>query len=66
MPKPQSPCFECKKRHVGCHSECEEYSEFTKNLAMYHSMIRTAVNSDASIKSYHVDKALRLKKKYGK
>ena len=23
-----APCRDCKKRHMGCHSECEEYKRF--------------------------------------
>ena len=23
-----SPCKDCEKRYVGCHSECEQYKEF--------------------------------------
>ena len=24
------PCLNCEKRHVGCHSSCEEYAEFKR------------------------------------
>ena len=28
-------CKDCTKRHIGCHSECEEYKEFVeKNKAI--------------------------------
>lgn len=23
-----SPCKDCKKRHIGCHSECDDYIKF--------------------------------------
>lgn len=23
-----APCRDCKKRHMGCHSECEDYKAF--------------------------------------
>lgn len=36
MKKPQSTCLNCKKRYVGCHSECEEYIEFKKQLDIYY------------------------------
>ena len=25
-------CLNCEKRHVGCHSSCEEYAEFKRNF----------------------------------
>ena len=27
------PCLNCEKRHVGCHSSCEEYAEFKRNFS---------------------------------
>ncbi len=24
----KSPCFNCKVRHLNCHSECEKYKEY--------------------------------------
>ena len=29
----KSPCKNCDKRQVGCHSSCEDYSAFKKYLA---------------------------------
>jgi len=26
----QSPCKDCGRRHVGCHSECADYAAFKK------------------------------------
>jgi hypothetical protein len=25
-----APCKDCEKRHLGCHSKCEEYQAFVK------------------------------------
>ena len=36
MKKPESTCQNCEKRYVGCHSECEEYIEFKKQLDIYY------------------------------
>ena len=27
-----APCKDCKDRHVGCHSKCEKYLEYKKEL----------------------------------
>lgn len=35
MGKPQSTCRDCKDRYVGCHSKCERYIEYRKELEMY-------------------------------
>ena len=29
MTKKDNPCYGCKDRCVGCHSECESYSEYS-------------------------------------
>lgn len=28
----QSPCYGCTERHSECHSSCERYAEFRRNL----------------------------------
>lgn len=30
-----SPCKNCKERFVGCHSNCEKYNQFRKDLEEY-------------------------------
>lgn len=31
-------CKDCTKRHIGCHSECEEYKQFVeKNKSISHA-----------------------------
>ena len=27
-----APCKDCKDRHIGCHSKCEKYLEYKKEL----------------------------------
>ena len=27
-----APCKDCKDRHVGCHSKCDKYLEYKKEL----------------------------------
>jgi hypothetical protein len=26
----QTPCYKCERRYLGCHSECPEYIEFSR------------------------------------
>lgn len=35
MKKSKSPCYQCEKRYVGCHSKCEEYISFSKENEEY-------------------------------
>ena len=29
MMKPQAPCKDCYKRYLGCHSECDDYIDYS-------------------------------------
>lgn len=31
---PQSPCRDCKERFLGCHSTCEAYIKYRKDIAV--------------------------------
>jgi hypothetical protein len=35
MRKPQGTCKGCQERYVGCHSECEKYKEYKRQLALW-------------------------------
>lgn len=35
MSKPLAPCKDCPDREVGCHSKCERYTSFRKELDEY-------------------------------
>lgn len=28
----KSPCYKCEKRHKNCHSKCEDYADYRKQL----------------------------------
>lgn len=28
MTKQKAPCYQCAKRHIGCHATCEEYANY--------------------------------------
>ncbi len=44
MAIPNSPCFGCDKRKVGCHSDCLEYEIYKVDMAQYNAVIRDAKN----------------------
>ena len=39
MKKPQSRCVECDERREGCHSVCEDYISFKKEVEEYNRMV---------------------------
>lgn len=40
------PCFKCTKRRMNCHSECEDYISFKKELDAHNEMIRKKKMAD--------------------
>ena len=41
----KAPCQHCKVRHMGCHSTCEKYIDFTKHLAVKREQQRKEINT---------------------
>lgn len=43
-----APCKDCKDRHVGCHSKCEKYLEYKKELqkAKHQEKINKKIEDD--------------------
>ena len=39
MKKPQPRCVECDERREGCHSACEDYISFKKELEEYNRIV---------------------------
>lgn len=49
----KSPCYNCADRKVGCHSECDLYSDYKKRKFDRHEAIRREkirVNADKTIR----------------
>ena len=40
MSKPQSPCYKCSDRNLGCHATCDKYIKFRKDCDEYNQMIK--------------------------
>lgn len=61
-----SCCFQCQKRHVGCHSECEEYAEFKKESDERLAARRAFYTSNIEAIKYGIDgKRKQVRKSHG-
>ena len=45
MKQPNAPCKGCNDRKIGCHAECERYSEFGRNRRIWLDEIRNEKRS---------------------
>ena len=54
-----SPCKDCTKRYVGCHSKCADYLDY----AAERKAISDARAKEQFEKSYHIEKSLKIRKK---
>ncbi len=43
--KPESPCRDCEKRQLSCHSTCEDYIAFDKAKKAYNEKVSKAKES---------------------
>ena len=56
-----SPCKDCQKREVGCHSTCEVYTTFRKEReAVYEKKVQTSIQKRDLLD--HLHKAFKRKK----
>ena len=53
-------CKDCKKRHMGCHSDCADYLKAKEELAR----IKEEMQKQSTTVGYFVDVARRKKKKF--
>ena len=56
------PCYNCKKRKLHCHSNCEEYLKFKKQCEKRNIFLREKMDED----SYNIHKLKRQNDKYNK
>lgn len=61
-------CKGCEKRHLNCHSTCEEYKEWKRKNDERNDQIRKAKEKDKMLNDYCVKKSRKIKemKSYGK
>lgn len=51
----QSPCKDCKKRHLKCHSTCEAYLDFRKRFQAERERLYLEDKTDKIIKQLNYD-----------
>ena len=52
-----NPCYKCEKRIVGCHSYCEDYKTFKKEMEKMKEIKRIS----CEIQKYEVDRSAKLR-----
>ena len=58
------PCKKCDKRHIGCHSDCEEYKKYkTEQRDIYRERDKYNDYIDALIDSYKRMKRKQTRRK---
>lgn len=50
------PCKDCKRRYVGCHSECDSYKEFKRLKAEQDNTIRKNRELENLVRGYNTEK----------
>lgn len=58
-----NPCYECKKRNIGCHSNCGEYSKWVEEIKEKHKRIFLRKEREEIASAYQIDKARRFSRK---
>lgn len=43
---PKTPCYKCTDRYAGCHSKCEKYADWKKEVEVQRESERTFRNMD--------------------
>lgn len=59
-------CYGCENRRLHCHSECEEYKKYRKELEERQEVILKAKNEEKRMNDYTVNRAMRIRKFKGK
>lgn len=47
-----NPCFQCPNRVVGCHANCERYSNFKNKVQNYNHKVIKARRSEYLFRNY--------------
>ncbi len=59
-------CYNCEKRHRGCHSECESYAEQQADNKRKREYLRRDQTTDAFFKMSYLKRKKRIHYKNGK
>ena len=55
----KSPCMNCNKRSVGCHTDCVLYKKYRNALDEYNSLLRKGVEKENMFVDYYKEKNRR-------
>lgn len=58
-------CFNCEKRKIGCHADCEDYQEEKRKRDELRERIWKEKDTDNVIAGRLINRAEKLKKKKG-
>lgn len=64
----KTPCYQCTRRKVGCHEQCEDYTAWQRNRQAARDKKRQEQDADAVLIENSIkirDKMLERKKKGG-
>ena len=59
-------CLNCEKRHVGCHSPCEEYAKYKKNSTEQKEISRKQKERQNIVYDYVFESRDRQRRRNGK
>ena len=63
MVKPEPPCMVCNDRYQSCHSVCEGYSKYRKDLDTFNNNIRSAKKLENSFLDFKISSIKKCSKK---
>jgi hypothetical protein len=58
-----SPCLDCKKRALGCHSKCTEYNEYKRRNDEYREKKQNFITEQKTILDYQMKELTKLKRR---
>ena len=61
-----SPCYNCERRTLGCHSVCEDYRAYTAENIAVRETIREIYNKNDDINAVEFGTKAKMIKKYGR
>ena len=56
MTVPESPCYLCQQRALGCHSKCPQYIEFSQ----HRQVISREQQADVGVRTYNSDRYYKI------
>lgn len=59
MKQPEAPCLSCGDRHLGCHSECDKYSDFVKKRREYMGHIKKQKTDENILQAIEINRFKR-------